>query len=56
VREGQNGRRDGFLIANGWRVMRFWNNDVMTSREGILESIQQRVALTPTLSRKRERG
>ena len=23
-------RRDGFLAANGWRVMRFWNNDVMT--------------------------
>jgi very-short-patch-repair endonuclease len=49
-------RRDGYLAASGWRVVRFWNNDVMKNREGVLESIQHALALTPTLSRKRERG
>jgi very-short-patch-repair endonuclease len=54
--------RDAFLAAEGWRVLRFWNNDVMTNRVGVLESIEQAVALTrlgpsdlATLSRKRER-
>lgn len=49
-------RRDSFLVADGWRVVRFWNNDVMTNREGVLEAIHEALALTPTLSRKRERG
>jgi len=48
-------RRDAFLAANGWRVLRFWNNDVMANRDGVLQSIAQVAALTPTLSRKRER-
>jgi very-short-patch-repair endonuclease len=47
--------RDAFLAANGWRVLRFWNNDLMQTRNGVLERIEQAVALTPTLSRKRER-
>ncbi|MGI8525642.1 MAG: endonuclease domain-containing protein [Pseudolabrys sp.] len=45
--------RDTFLAADGWRILRFWNNDVLSNRSGVLEAIQQ--ALTPTLSRKRER-
>jgi very-short-patch-repair endonuclease len=43
-------RRDRFLNSAGWRVLRFWNNDVMRNREGILESISEAIALTPTLS------
>jgi very-short-patch-repair endonuclease len=49
-------RRDRFLKADGWRVVRFWNNEVMTNREGVLEVIEIALTLTPTLSRKRERG
>jgi very-short-patch-repair endonuclease len=48
-------RRDRFLAAPGWRVLRFWNNDVTANREGVLEQIQEALALTPTLSRRRER-
>jgi len=51
----RDARRDAFLRANGWRVLRFWNNDVMSNREGVLESIFNALALTPALSRKRER-
>jgi very-short-patch-repair endonuclease len=47
--------RTNFLISRGWGVVRFWNNDVMKNREGVWESLQQALALTPTLSRKRER-
>jgi very-short-patch-repair endonuclease len=49
-------RRDRFLKADGWRVVRFWNNDVMGNREGVLEAIRDALALTPTHTRKRERG
>ena len=49
-------RRDDYLRKLGWRTVRFWNNDVMGNPEGVFESIQQAIALTPTLSRKRERG
>jgi very-short-patch-repair endonuclease len=48
-------RRDAFLADSGWRVLRFWNTDVMHNRAGVLESIAQAAALTPALSRKRER-
>jgi very-short-patch-repair endonuclease len=49
-------RRDRFLTAHGWRVLRVWNNELMTNREGVLEAIHDALALAPTLSRKRERG
>ena len=31
--------RDGWLQANGFRVLRFWNNEVLSSLEGVLASI-----------------
>jgi very-short-patch-repair endonuclease len=49
-------QRDRFLAGEGWRVVRFWNNDVMQNSEGVLEMLLQALALTPTLSRERERG
>jgi very-short-patch-repair endonuclease len=41
---GQHGgasdeRRDVFLTARGWRVVRFWNNDVLLNRNGVLERL-----------------
>jgi len=51
----RDARRDAFLADQGWRVLRFWNNDMTGNAEGVLEAIQQAAALTPTLSRKRER-
>ncbi len=32
-------RRQAFLGTRGWRVIRFWNNDVLQSRSGVLESL-----------------
>jgi len=42
-------KRTAFLEARDFKVVRFWNNDVLTNIDGVLES------LTLTLSR-RERG
>jgi len=31
--------RTNILRLNGWRVLRFWNNEVFTNLEGVLETI-----------------
>jgi primosomal protein N' (replication factor Y) len=31
--------RDAFLLNKGWRVLRFWNNDVLQNRDGVLQTI-----------------
>ena len=31
--------RDAFLKREGYKVLRFWNNDVMTNRDGVLQTI-----------------
>jgi very-short-patch-repair endonuclease len=31
--------RTRFLQAGGWRVLRFWNNDVLANSEGVVETI-----------------
>jgi very-short-patch-repair endonuclease len=32
--------RDRYLTAEGYRVLRFWNNDVLGNLEGVLTTIQ----------------
>jgi len=32
-------RRTEWLRARGWRVMRFWNNQILAGPQGILEAI-----------------
>ena len=40
----------------GFTTLRFWNNEVLMQTEAVLEKILQTLtALTPTLSRERER-
>ena len=29
--------RDGWLAARGYRVLRFWNNDVLSNIDGVAE-------------------
>jgi very-short-patch-repair endonuclease len=38
--------RTRFIEAAGYRVLRFWNNDVLTNLDGVLQQIQ--CALPPT--------
>ena len=32
-------RRTQYLQSEGWRVLRFWNNEVLVNLEGVLEAI-----------------
>jgi very-short-patch-repair endonuclease len=32
-------RRTNYLESQGWRVIRFWNNDILTDIEGVAEMI-----------------
>ena len=46
-----NRRRDGvrtrWLESEGYRVMRFWNNDVMSRTKAVLEAINELLGVTP---------
>ena|ERR1700752_1607611 len=32
-------RRTAFLQRQGWRVIRFWNNDVLSNTSGVIQTI-----------------
>ena len=32
-------RRTEWLERAGWRVLRFWNNDILANTEGVIETI-----------------
>jgi very-short-patch-repair endonuclease len=38
--------RDRWLVEHGYRVLRFWNNDVMANIEGVLETIAEALKTT----------
>jgi very-short-patch-repair endonuclease len=40
--------RTRFLESQGYRVLRFWNNDVLRNIDGVLEEIQSAMIATPT--------
>ena len=49
-------KRESEMAALGFQTLRFWNNDVLTQLDAVLEKIFQTAqTLTLTLSRKRER-
>jgi very-short-patch-repair endonuclease len=49
--EDANSRRDEtrtrWLKSEGYRVMRFWNNDVMSNTEAVMDAIHDATAATP---------
>lgn len=56
-------RRTAWLSRRGWRVIRFWNNEILSNTEGVQEAILEALALTsahvqkaPSPSRFRGRG
>jgi very-short-patch-repair endonuclease len=40
--------RSKVFEAHGYRVLRYWNNDVLANIDGVLEDIQRALASTPT--------
>jgi hypothetical protein len=52
-------QRDAELCVRGYRVIRFWNHDVIDNLDGVLETLQselERSPLTPSLSPQAGRG
>ena len=41
-------KRTRFLEAEGYRVLRYWNNDVLQNIDGVLEDVRRAIAATPT--------
>ncbi len=39
--------RTAYLEAHGWRVLRFWNHDVLANLAGVLETITVALGLGP---------
>ncbi len=44
---GDHDRRDAFLRKRGWRVLRFWNNEVLQNRSGVLQRIAEPLGPSP---------
>jgi hypothetical protein len=40
--------RTRIIEGEGYRVLRFWNNDVLVNIDGVLEVIQNAITSTPT--------
>jgi len=43
-------KRDDFLRASGYRILRFWNNEVMRNIVGVLVVIRDKITLPPVSS------
>jgi very-short-patch-repair endonuclease len=39
TRQKYDRERDAFLMAKGFRVLRIWNNDLLTNSEGVMETV-----------------
>jgi very-short-patch-repair endonuclease len=54
----RDARRDAYLAAQGYRVLRFNNLEVMTNKSGVLETIASALgnSETPSLTLPRKRG
>jgi very-short-patch-repair endonuclease len=40
--------RDGYLAGQGFRVLRFWNNDVLSNTQGVLEVVFSALHAAPS--------
>ena len=53
---GYDAKREAWLAARGFRVLRFWNNEVLGETEAVLDRILQTLALSPSPSPMHGRG
>ena len=47
AKPGDHDQRDAFLERNGWRILRFWNNEIMENRDGVLQRIMEGLGPDP---------
>ena len=46
----KDAKRDAYLIRNGFKVLRFWNNEVLQNTDGVLDVIRNTCSLHPPLT------
>jgi hypothetical protein len=47
VESERDAARDDYLRREGFRVLRFWNNDVLRNTDGVLETIMSALVPSP---------
>jgi primosomal protein N' (replication factor Y) len=47
---GDHDRRDAFLADQGWRILRFWNNEILENRDGVSQRIMEVLGPGPNLA------
>ena len=47
--------RTGYLKSQGYRVIRFWNNDVLENTDGVVQTIERILSDSPSPSPSRKR-
>lgn len=59
---GQHGENHGDLIRDEWfkekgfRILRYWNNEVLINREGVISTIKENLKSPPSLTLPTKRG
>jgi very-short-patch-repair endonuclease len=48
IQRQRDAERDGFLVQEGYRVLRFWNHNVMQNVDGVLSVISEALAPVET--------
>lgn len=56
MRTVQDSRRTEFLVSRGYRMLRFWNNDVLENIDGVLALIVEALDNRPSPSPSRDAG
>jgi primosomal protein N' (replication factor Y) len=46
---GEHDRRDELLRRANWRVLRFWNNEILGNRAGVLQTIAEALRPWPAI-------
>jgi very-short-patch-repair endonuclease len=47
IEKDKDEQRTNWLMAEGYRILRFWNSDVLTNLEGVLETIRLNALSNP---------
>jgi len=47
LQSAYDGMRDAVLRSRGFRILRFWNSDVLTNMDGVLEGVMRELEQVP---------
>jgi very-short-patch-repair endonuclease len=56
IQKSEDADRTEFLERRGYRVIRFWNNDVLTNIEGVVNTIERALSDRPSPNPSRDAG